>query len=137
MNELETLIAKHEGLRLKPYKDTVGKLTIGYGRNLDDIGISHTEAEFLLENDIAHALSAAKTYPWFSSLSEVRQAVIIDMIFNLGNTGFSKFKATHAAIEEGDYNLAAEHMLDSRWASQVGRRAHEDAQMMRSGEWSE
>ena len=135
MNKLTALIARHEGLRLKPYKDTVGKLTIGYGRNLSDNGITMTEADILLQNDLRDAKSAAKSYSWFAGLNEPRQAVVIDMIFNLGVVGFSRFTATQRAIEAADWELAASHMLDSKWALQVGRRAREDAEMMRTGEW--
>jgi len=91
---IKALIARHEGLRLKPYKDTVGKLTIGYGRNLDDIGITIEEALMLLESDIMNSQKSANTFKWFKGLDEVRQSVVIDMIFNLGLTGFKKFRKT-------------------------------------------
>ena len=135
MNQTESLIAKHEGLRLKPYTDTVGKLTIGYGRNLDDNGITKYEAELMLTHDVANVYEDIKRFEWFTELDEVRQAVVVNMVFNLGINRFMKFKNTIMFIEKGLYTAAAEEMLDSKWARQVGNRAQELSLMMRSGEW--
>lgn len=127
-------LVAHEGLRLKPYPDTVGKLTIGYGRNLSDRGISKDEAELLLMHDLQEAIAAAGTYPWFAGLDPVRQRVVVDMLFNLGATKFRKFVGTIAAIASGDYVKASAHMLNSLWARQVGARATRLARMMATGE---
>ena len=128
------LLIKHEGLRLKPYRDTVGKLTIGVGRNLDDLGITRGEALYLLGNDINRVrLELIKIIGWFLTLGTVRQNVLIDMVFNLGITRFKRFKKLIAAIERQDWDRAADEMLDSKWARQVGRRATELAQMMKDG----
>ena len=127
-------LEKHEGLRLKPYRDTVGKLTIGIGRNLDDKGITRDEALFMLRTDIAECLADLKTFPWFKGLNEVRQRVVLDMRFNLGPKGFRGFVGTLAAIEAGDYAGAATRMLASKWATQVKGRADTLADMMRTGE---
>ena len=135
MNKLQAMIARHEGLRLKPYTDTTGHISIGFGRNLTDNGITMSEADIMLLNDIRQAKADAATYSWYGRLNEPRAAVVVDMIFNLGAQGFSKFKATHRAIEAEDWEGVAEHMLDSKWAQQVGRRAREDAEQMRTGEW--
>lgn len=129
---VEQLI-EHEGLRLKPYKDTEGKLTIGIGRNLDDVGISEGEARFMLGNDIARAFGAAGKYRWFSRLSDNRQRVILDMLFNLGATRFATFKRMIAALERGNFEDAAAEMIDSKWAHQVKSRAWKLVDMMRSG----
>jgi len=129
------LLIKHEGLRLKPYRDTVGKLTIGVGRNLDDMGITREEAIFLLENDIARAeTDLHRAFLWFPLRNKVRKIVLINMVFNLGMTRFRMFKKLIRAIEDRDWERAAKEMLNSRWAKQVGRRASELAQMMRSGD---
>ena len=134
MNIVDLLI-KHEGLRLKPYRDTVGKLTIGVGRNLDDMGITRGEALYLLGNDINRVrLELIKIVGWFLTLGTVRQTVLIDMVFNLGITRFKRFKKLIRAIEARDWEKAATEMLDSRWARQVGRRATELARMMRDGD---
>lgn len=127
---LEELLIKHEDLRLKPYKCSAGKLTIGVGRNLEDNGITEEEALYLLRNDIETCEREASRYPWFETLSPKRQNVIISMIFNLGLYRFSQFKNMISAIENEDYSEAAHQMLDSKWAEQVGKRAVELAQMM-------
>jgi lysozyme len=130
------LIKKHEGLKLKPYIDMVGKITIGWGRNLDDVGITELESEMLLKNDVERAvLSLTHCFTWYSSLDDVRKAVLIDMVFNLGIQGFLKFVMTIEHLMNGEYDLAADTMLDSKWAHQVGDRAVELSEMMRSGKW--
>ena len=122
--------------RLQPYRDTVGKLTIGYGRNLDDCGITQRDAEQMLREDVEDARTALLTaLPWFRRLDPVRRAVLVDMAFNLGPAGLLKFGRTLSAVEQGDYETAAVEMLDSKWAGQVGQRATRLAEMMRTGEW--
>ena len=135
MDKLTALIAKHEGLRLKPYKDTVGKLTIGYGRNLDDVGISQDIADQMLTEDVAQSIKACRKFKWFEDLNEIRQAVIVNMVFNLGITRFRKFKKTIAHIKRRHYCYASDEMLDSKWARQVKGRAEELAHMMCTGQW--
>lgn len=133
---LRDLLIRHEGMKLKPYLDCVGKLTIGAGRNLDDVGISQKEAEMLLENDIERSLALAESaFDWFYRLSPVRQDVILSMIFNLGIHGFLGFKKMIQAISIYDYELASREMLDSKWAGQVGKRAYELSEMMRTNEY--
>ncbi len=132
--KLIKLLITHEGLRLKPYRDTRGKLTIGVGRNLDDVGITEEEAIYLLKNDIKRVLDFLKErLPYWNGLTETRKMALVDMCFNLGPGGFLSFKRMLAALERGDYEQAAREMLDSRWARQVGRRAEELAEMMREG----
>lgn len=124
----------HEGERLKPYRCTAGKLTIGVGRNLEDRGISREESAMLLANDIANEeRELVRALPWVAKLDEVRQRVLIDMSFNLGIVGLLGFKNTLATIQEGNYQRAAAMMLDSRWAEQVGARAERLARMMATG----
>lgn len=137
IEKLQKMLLRHEGLRLKPYKDTVGKLTIGVGRNLDDRGITEAEAMLLLSNDIVDAQVDAKTFAWFAQLDSVRQDVIVDMIFNMGLARFSGFRKMIAALENANYPEAADQMLDSKWARQVGLRASELSQMMRTGMYKE
>jgi lysozyme len=129
-----------EGLRLKPYTDTVGKNTIGVGRNLDDVGITKLEAMYLLENDISRAIrDLVAALDWFPLLDPVRQCVLVNMAFNLGvgnsKRGLLSFQNTLAAIASGDYAAAADGMLRSKWAKQVGHRAERLAKMMRTGQW--
>jgi len=132
--ELREQLMRHEGRNLKPYADTVGKLTIGYGRNLTDVGISEAEAQMLLDHDIQTAESELlNVFPWAGGLDAIRLRVLIDMTFNLGIAGLRTFKRFLAAVESGDYHTAAADMLESRWARQVGKRAQTLAWMMRDG----
>lgn len=138
MSRLHEMLIRHEGLRLKPYRDTKGKLTIGVGRNLDDVGITREEALLLLNNDLARVRrEVERAFPWFSSLNPVRKNVVLNMVFNLGLPRFRGFTKTIAAIEAKDWENAAREMLESRWAQQVGRRAHELAAMMKRGKYEE
>lgn len=128
MDNVDRLIEqlkRHEGVELKPYRDTEGLMTIGVGRNLDHNGIRMVEADFMLMNDIKDAMEEAKTYHWYDSLSPARKAVIINMLFNLGKPRFDKFVKFQSALAEGLYDKASTEMLDSRWAKQVGKRAVE------------
>lgn len=135
---LKTALLRDEGLRLKPYKDTVGKLTIGVGRNLDDRGISNDEARYLLDNDIDSVEKQLRVaFPHYVKLDDARQEVLLNMAFNMGVgnavKGLMSFIHTLAAIESGDYELAARRMLKSLWATQVGDRAKRLAEQMRTG----
>ena len=121
---LKDQLILHEGLKLKPYKCTAGKITIGVGRNIEDIGITEDEARSLLDNDILRvAQELDNGLPWWRDLSDVRQRVLLDMAFNLGTPTLMKFKNTLGLIEAGDFVGASEEMLRSRWAEQVGQRA--------------
>lgn len=127
-------LKRDEGIRLKPYRDTVGKLTIGVGRNLDDVGISPEEATALLQNDIANVTKALDgALPWWSGLDEVRQRVLANMAFNMGIRTLLTFKQTLGHVQAGRYLEAAQAMLQSKWSQQVGPRAERLAVMMRDG----
>jgi lysozyme len=128
------LLKKHERLRLKPYLDSVGKLTIGYGRCLDTYGITEKEAYFMLMNNIMECIgSLIRIINGFNLISVNRQAVLINMIYNLGEDGFLKFRNTIACINEGNWDLASAEMLRSKWAGQVGNRAVELSKMLKEG----
>lgn len=133
--QLKAMLIGQEGLRLKPYRDSVGKLTIGVGRNLEDVGISEQEAMVMLDADISKSLTDAQTFHWFHNLDSVRQDVLVDMIFNMGLVRVLGFHKMLAALQAGDWNTAANEMLDSKWATQVGNRALELAKMIRTGEY--
>ena len=130
-SELKERVKLHEGLSLKPYKCPAGKLTIGYGRNIQDNGITTAEAELMLDNDLAAARTAADRFKWFWILDEARQGVVVEMIYNLGLPTFLGFRNMIAALREMDYEGASEQMLDSKWAKQVGNRADTLAAIMR------
>ncbi|WP_286810797.1 glycoside hydrolase family protein [Marinobacter sp. UBA2678] len=131
---LRSQLERHEGLRLKPYLDTVGKLTVGYGRNLEDVGISRDEADFMLDNDIDQVERQLETIDEYRDLDPVRQTVIANMAFNLGFAGLMGFKNMWSAIDRRDWDRAAKEMLNSKWARQVGVRAVELSEIMRTGE---
>jgi len=127
-------LVRHEGLHLKPYRDTVGRLTIGVGRNLDDVGITRDEAMILLDNDILRAQTAViHALPWAVNLDQPRLDVLVNMTFNMGIGVVLGFAAFLGALERGDYEMAAREMLASKWATQVGNRAVELAEIMRTG----
>lgn len=126
-------LKRDEGLRLKPYRCSAGRLTIGFGRNLDDKGITKAEAELMLNEDLFDSIDEAKKLfadQWVH-LDETRQRVIVNMIFNLGINRFKGFKRLINAINNKDYQLAAKEMEDSLWYSQVGSRAVRLFKMMK------
>lgn len=149
MNRIKAQLVRHEGLRLKPYRCTAGKLTIGIGRNLDDCGISQTEAYVLLENDIQNCEKQLldEIPEIYNGLDEVRKSVLLNMCISipqsrfaplrepcyLGIGGLLEFNNTPAFIAAGDWERAANGMMASKWAKQVGRRAIELSEMMRRG----
>lgn len=125
-------LKRDEGLRLKPYYDSVAKLTIGYGRNLDDVGISEIEAEILLDHDIAASRADLdRALPWWRGLPAPQQRGLINMAFNLGLTRLLGFKRMLAALRADDGARAAKEALDSKWAGQVGERAQRIAVLYR------
>lgn len=132
--ELRKLLESHEGKRYKPYTDTVGKLSIGIGRNLSDNGISDTEIDLMYANDLAAAtLACIQLFSNYSRLDQVRQMVLLDMAFNLGQSKLSKFVNTIKYVEDGNFKMAAQNMLKSKWAEQTGSRATQLAAMMKTG----
>ncbi len=142
----------------KTYRCTVGKLSSGAGRNLDDVGLSAAEclqfnttlaevrrkgltaaqAEVCLDNDIDRSMRDLDEYlPWWRTLDPVRQRVLVNMCFNMGigngRNGLTSFRNTLRYIKEGNYSHAADNMLASKWAGQVGNRAKRLAELMRLG----
>jgi len=131
---LREQLIRHEGRRKKPYVDTVGKVSIGVGRNLTDRGLSPAEIDYLFENDIDSCIADLdNNLPWWRELSDARQHVLLDMCFNMGIKRLLKFVNTLADVQAGRYNDAADNMLKSKWAGQVGQRAKTLARMMRDG----
>lgn len=136
--DIHSQLIRDEGLKRFPYPDTKGKTTIGVGRNLTDKGLSEVEARFLLANDITETSDALHSaFPWFPSLDAVRQAVLINMAFNMGmgESGLGGFHSFLSACQNSNWELAADEMKDSAWASEVGDRAVRLEQQMRTGAW--
>ena len=123
----------HEGYRAKPYMDSVGKITIGVGRNLSDVGLSDGEVRTLLANDVDAMIADLATFPWFLTLDPVRQRVIADMRFNLGPTRFRGFQRVIKAMARQDYQTAAVSMRESMWFRQVKSRGVRLVKMMQTG----
>lgn len=127
-------LREDEGFRSKPYRCTAGKLTIGYGRNLDDVGISKEEANVMLGEDVRGVIRQLNhALPWWSKLTFGRQEALVNMGFNLGVPRLLGFKNMLAALQRGDYAKAADEALDSLWAKQVGDRAKRVAKLIREG----
>ena len=138
MSHLTDQLRRHEGVETHAYMCPSGYITIGAGRNIDPdggIGLSESEITFLLMNDIQRCRDELEAeYEWFDGLNEARKDVLINMVFNLGSTRFRDFQRAIKAISEGKWQTAHDEMLDSRWADQVGDRAKELAEQMRSGQ---
>lgn len=127
-------LKRDEGLRLKPYECTAGKLTIGIGRNIEDIGITVAEAETMCSNDVARCCAELDAvFPWWRKMTEGRQRALCNMCFNLGITRLRQFSRTMRALEDGRFSDAADHALESQWARQVGQRANRIAELIRRG----
>lgn len=132
IEKLAEQLVVDEGLRLKPYRCTAGKLTIGVGRNLDARGITKAEAMMMLRTDIDEVVSGLfVALPWLAAAPEPIQQVLANMAFNLGMAGLLQFRQTLGFFKAGEYRKAAEAMLDSRWAVQVGARAERLAAIVR------
>lgn len=135
-NRLITLLKRHEGFRASPYRDSVGKLTVGYGHCLDDRPLTEDQATYLLISD-AEAIYAElrQRKPVVERIDAARAAALTNMAFNLGVPGLCAFRRMWAAIEAGDWHEAAAEALDSKWSKQVGARAIEVTDMLRTGQW--
>ena len=117
--------------RHMPYKDSRGILTLGFGRNIQERGISREEAHFLLLQDIHDTLAEMyRAFPWTRFMSGARQRVLANMIFNMGLPTVRQFTNTLAAMQRGDFAGAAAGMRASLWARQVGARAERLAVLM-------
>lgn len=127
-------LIRDEGVRSFPYRDSLGKLTIGVGRNLDNVGLHEDEITYLLGNDVDSVVTSLnQMLPWWANLSEPRQRVIANMAFNMGVTKLLDFKNMLGFLKAGDYDNAAQEMLNSRWAKQVGQRSNRLASVMKAG----
>ena len=136
MEKLIESIKHHEGCSLTPYEDTEGILTIGYGHNLR-YGISLATANQILREDISKAIDSFWRLPFAVILNcnTERRRVLVEMLYNLGFERMLEFRKMLGALEASDFQLAADEMLDSKWARQVGQRAKTLADTMRTGVW--
>ena len=132
-DEMKLWIKKNEGYDNMPYLCTAGKLTIGYGRNLQDCGISHDEAELMLDNDMKRTETELLSLSWYHDQPTDVKDALFNMCFNLGLSRLLEFKNMINAIKEKNYTHASIEALNSKWAVEVGQRAKDVALMLRNG----
>lgn len=149
----ESIIVEHmliddEGLKQFPYFDCCGKqfrrctckeqgkLTLGVGRNIEDVGISENEATGLLSNDVKRVTAIIeRNFPWFAKINVARRVVIVAMVFNMGLETFKTFTKMINRIESGDFYSASKEMLNSEWSAQVKSRAVRLSKIFEKGEF--
>ena len=144
-DHVDATLQEDEDVRLKPYDDATGKelrpgdtlkgkLTIGIGRNLTDVGITLDEARLLCNNDVRKVIRQLDArIPWWTKLSDRRQDALVNMAFNLGIDGLLGFKTALGYLEAGRYDAAADAFLNSKWAGQVHGRAERLTKVIREG----
>ena len=136
-NKLTEMLKRHEGVKTHAYKCSASKITVGVGRNIDPeggLGLSETEINYLLQNDIDRIMRELDfQYDWFHNLNEARKDAMIDISFNLGQTRLRKFEKALTAMSKGEWDTAADEFMDSKWSKQVGNRAKELTDIIRSG----
>ena len=135
LKEITETLKRHEGVHQYAYRCPAGYWTIGAGRNIDENsgrGLSDDEIDYLLQNDISLSMDELQnTFSWFGELPKQVQGVLVNMHFNMGLYTLRKFRNMLDALERGEYNRAADEMLDSNWADQVGNRALELSDIVR------
>ena len=138
MNELIEMLRRHEGVRDKVYLCSAGYETIGVGRNIseDGLGLSEDEIDYLLNNDIKRVREElTEEYYWFAGLNDASQDAMIDLSFNLGQTRLRGFVKALEAMSREEFENAADEFMDSKWSEQVGDRAIEVTEIIRTGEY--
>jgi lysozyme len=132
MKEIFEQIKKHEGFKSKVYKCTEGFDTIGYGFAIKDLEIDKDVADLILMKKLHSLLERILiAFPWFKDVDDTAKAVIVNMCYQLGLSGFSKFKKTIYLLETEQYEDASVEMLDSLWAKQTPNRAKELSETLR------
>lgn len=137
MSKILEQLKRHEGFRTHFYRCTSGLATIGVGRCIEagSLGLSEDEILYLLQNDVGRCQRELLAFSWFMDLDSVRQDAMVNLLFNLGMTRLMGFKNALSAMERADYIKAADEFMDSRWAEQVGNRADEVCEMIRTGRY--
>ena len=140
IERLKRQIKEHEGVRKKAYKDSLGNWTIGVGHliklpdehNLLQVSLADVHVDELFLIDLNQAIDDARKFIDADDVPEEVFEVVVNMAFNLGLTKLNKFENLKEALLEGDYNKAADEMIDSEWYHQVGNRSKRLVDMMRS-----
>ena len=138
MSDLISMLKRHEGVRSKVYMCSAGYETIAVGRNISEsgLGLSDDEIDYLLANDIKRVREElTDSYFWFPAMNEARQDALVDISFNLGQTRLRGFVKAIEAMSREQFDIAADEFMDSKWATQVGNRAIQVTEMIRTGEY--
>ena len=138
MTQLVKMLKRHEGVRSKVYMCSANYETIAVGRNISEsgLGLSEDEINYLLNNDIKRVREElTDSYFWFPAMNEARQDALVDISFNLGQTRLRGFVKALEAMSREQFDVAADEFMDSKWSQQVGNRAIEVTEMIRTGEY--
>lgn len=140
INELKKQLELDEDRKKSAYQDSEGWWTIGIGRLIDARkggGLRDSEIDFMFNNDVQDRIDeVTRRLPWFQNLDDARKGVLLNMSFQLGVDGLLKFRKTLEQIRLGNYNVAADMMLESLWAKeQTPARARRLSKQMRTGVW--
>jgi len=122
-NKLVEDIKQEEGFRRFPYYCTEGKLTIGYGFNLEDVGLTEEECDAILKIRVRNLISQVKSSLYYLEIEDEAWEILYNMAFNLGLNGLLKFKKMIQCLKNEDYKQAAAEGRDSLWYRQVTNRA--------------
>ena len=135
MPDFKALIERlkvNEGFRSRVYQCSLGFDTIGYGFAIKDLELTEKEAEYLLANRVSQKhLHLLDNLDWYSDMPPEVQGVVLEMVYQLGFTGFCKFKKAISNMKDKNWKDAATEMLDSRWAKQTPNRANRLADIVR------
>jgi lysozyme len=133
LEAIRNRLVLEEGLKLTPYKCTANKLTIGVGRNIEDRGISNETAMQMLDEDIDIMVNELRqNLSWFDKQNDAIQGVLIDLCFNMGISRLLMFVQTLKLIEQGHYTMAADELLDSKYAAMLPARSKRNAEILRA-----
>jgi len=133
LEAIRNRLVLEEGLKLTPYKCTANKLSIGVGRNIEDRGISNETAMQMLDEDIDIMVNELhQNLSWFDKQNDAIQGVLIDLCFNMGISRLLMFVQTLKLIEQGQYAMAADELLDSKYAAMLPARSKRNAEILRA-----
>jgi lysozyme len=144
-DDIMNMVKDHEGVRTKPYKDSLGLWTVGVGHLIGDgktlppewnRTLSDVEVMNLFKKDYQHHKQAAEKIPGFSNLNMNGQAALIDLTFNMGPSWWKGWPNFTSFMQAGNIDQAANSLIKSKWYSQVGKRAPKIVSLLRSGDQS-
>tara|TARA_R100000234_G_C4943808_1_gene154130 strand:- start:238 stop:657 length:420 start_codon:yes stop_codon:yes gene_type:complete len=132
MSKLIVNIKKNEGYISTVYKDSLGIDTIGYGFAIKDLNLEEDICDLILERKVAKLVfEVEKRFPWYCDMPIIIKDVVIEMCYQMGVNGFSKFKKTIKHLSNRDFAEASVEMLDSKWAIQTPGRAKQLSERVR------